>query len=74
LVIGQGAGEVKSAANSMVNSAASQLGGGLGSAPSFIPGLGPIMELIGQADYLRSRGDSYAGSVWIASLLLSIPF
>lgn len=56
-------GEVKSVASNMVNTAASQLGGGLGSALSFISGLGPIMELIGQADYLRSRGDPYAGSV-----------
>jgi hypothetical protein len=52
-------GEVKNTASTLVNSAASQLGGGLGSALSFIPGLGPIMELIGQG---ANIGSTVAGA------------
>jgi lysozyme family protein len=52
-------GEVKSVASNMVNTAASQLGGGLGSALSFIPGIGPIMELIGQ---VANIGSTVAGA------------
>jgi hypothetical protein len=47
-------GEIKNTASTLMNSAASQLGSGLGSALSFIPGLGPIMELIGQGANIAS--------------------
>lgn len=47
-------GEIKLVANTMVNNAASTFGSGLGQALSFIPGLGPIMELIGHGANIAS--------------------
>ncbi len=57
-------GEIKNTASTLVNSAASQLGSGLGQALSFIPGLGPIMELIGQGANIAS---TVAGATGLGS-------